>query len=104
MHPQFGADHHQGITHIVAGVSHVGQLYAFNPAQLFSDCEHVRQHLGGMKLISQPVPYRNAGILCQFLHNTLLKAPVLDSLVNAPQHPGRIRNAFFFANLGARRV
>ena len=72
--------------------------------EMLTDGQQVRQHLGGMEFIGQPVPYRHLGILCQLLHDILTEAPIFYSVVHPRQNPCSIRNAFLFADLGAGRI
>ena len=51
MHPQFGAQHHQGITRIISGISHVCETDPLQMPEMLSYGQRVRQHLGGMKFI-----------------------------------------------------
>ena len=104
MKPQLCTDNHQRIAHVIAGISHINQLYPFQTAQVFPDCQHICQHLCRMVLIGQTIPDRNSCMLCQLLHNLLTKAPVLNSVVNSSQHPRRIGNTLFLSNLRAGRL
>ena len=99
-----GAGHHEGIAHVVAGVPHVGEVYALEAAQLFLDGEQVRKHLGGVELIRKAVPYGDAGVLCKLLHQLLAVAPVLYAVVHPAQHPRRVGYALLFAHLGGAGV
>ena len=101
MHTHLGTGHHIGISHIIAGVSHIYQLYALYPPQMLPDGQQIRQHLCGMEFIGQAVPYRNPCILCQLFHNILPETAVFDSFVHSSQHPCCIGNAFLLPDLGA---
>ena len=99
-----GAGHHEGIAHVVAGVPHVGEVYALEAAQLFLDGEQVRKHLGGVELIRQAVPYRNSGVFGKLLHKLLAVTPVLYAVIHPAQHPRRVGYALLFAHLGGAGV
>jgi len=101
MHAKLCADNHQGISHIVTGISHIGQLHAFDPAKLLTNSQHICQHLGRMKFIGQTVPYRNPCISCQLLYDILSKATVLDTIIHSAKNPCRICYALLFSDLGA---
>ena len=94
-----GAGHHEGIAHVVAGVPHVGEVYALEAAQLFLDGEQVRKHLGGVELIRKAVPYRNSGVFGKLLDKLLAVTPVLYAVVHPAQHPRRVGYALLFAHL-----
>ena len=104
MHAGFGAGHHQGIRSIVAGVAEVAEFEAFDPAEMLTDGEQVRQHLGGMELIGQSVPYRDLRVSGQFFHDLLSVAPVFNTVEHAGQYPGRIGDTLLFADLGSLRI
>ena len=57
-----------------------------------------------MELIRQAVPHGYAGILGQFLHDLLVKAPVLNAVVHPAQDPGGVGNALLFAHLAAAGI
>ena len=104
MHAHFGTKYHQRISHIIAGISHIHQLHTFHSAQVLFNGQKVCQHLCRVVFIRQPIPYRNTCIFCQFLHDFLSKASVLNSIVNPAQNSGSIFNALLFSNLGTFRV
>ena len=101
MKAQLCAGDHQGIPHVVAGIAHIYQLHASQTPQLLPDGEHVRQHLGRMIFVRQSVPDRDTCMLCQFFHDLLSISPVLNAVINTPQHSGRVGNALLFPDLGA---
>ena len=72
--------------------------------KLFLHGQHVCNHLGGMELISKAIPYRDAGMFCQFLDDFLPKPPVFNAVKHPAQNPGGVCYALFLANLGARRI
>ena len=63
--------------------------------------QEVRQNLGGVELVGEAVEHRNPGVLRQLFHDGLAKAPVLDAVVHAAQHPGGVGNGLLHADLGA---
>ena len=85
--PHFRAGDHQGVAHIVPGVPHVGEAEPLQRPELLLDGQQIRQHLGGVELIGQPVPHRHPGVPRQLLHQLLVEPPVLDAVVHPPQHP-----------------
>ena len=104
MHSHFGACHHQGIPHIIAGISHICEPDILQIAEMLPYGQQICQHLGGMELICEPVPNRHPRVFCKLLHNILPVSPIFNSLKHACQNPGRIRDALLFSDLGARRV
>ena len=104
MHAHLRAGNHQGISHIIPGVPHISQFYPFQMPEMLPYRQKIRQHLGRVEFIGQSVPYRYASIFCQFLHNLLPVAPVLDPVIHPPEYPRRVRNALFFPDLGTRRI
>ena len=104
MHAHLGAAHHQGVAHVVPGVAHVHQLLALQTAAVLLNGQEVRQDLGGMEFVGQAVPYGHLGIFCQFLHNILSEAPVLDAVKHAAEDAGGVGDALLLADLGAGGV
>ena len=98
-HAHLRAAHHQGIAHVVPGVPQINQLPSPQRAEMLPDGQEIRQDLGGMKLIGQTVPDRDAGITGQILDDLLAVAPVFNAVKHPAQHPGRIRDGFLFADL-----
>ena len=66
--------------------------------------QQVCQHLGGMELIGESVPYGNLGILSEFLNDGLLEAAVLDPVKHSCQDARRVCNALFFTDLGSAGI
>mgnify|MGYP003299148054 CR=1 FL=1 len=104
VHAHLGAAHHEGIAHVIPGITHVHQLSAGEAAEMLPDGQEVGQDLGGVELVGQAVPDADAGILCQCLHDLLTKAAVLNAVIHPAQNPGSIGNALLLAQLGSRRV
>ena len=104
MHAQLCADNHQGISHIVAGISHICQLHALDPAKLFFNGQHICQHLGWMELIGETVPHRNARILSKLLHDLLTVAAIFDTFIHTAEHSRRIGDTLLLADLGSGRI
>ena len=104
MHPHLCTDHHQRIAGIVARVPQISQTDARKPAKMFADGEQVGKHLGRVKLIGQSVPHRHARVPCDLLHDILPESPIFDSLKHTSQHPRRVRDALFLANLRSYRI
>ncbi len=68
---------------------------------MLPDGEKIRQHLSGMGFIGEAVPYRDACVRGQFLHDFLTEAAVFDAIKQAAQHPGGVGNTLLFPDLGA---
>ena len=98
---QFAADDHQRISHVVACVAHVYQLDAFQMAEMLTDGQHVRRHLGRMILVSQTIPYRHACVLCQALDDLLAVTAVLDTVIHSSENSCGVGNALFLSDLRA---
>ena len=99
VHAQLGADDHQGVGNVVARVAEEGQLAAADIAELLADGQDVGQHLGGMEVVGQAVPYGNAGVAGQILNHGLLEAAVLDAVIHAAQNLGGVGQGFLLAHL-----
>jgi len=66
--------------------------------------ELVREHLGGVPVVGEAVPDRDAGQLGEHLDVLLLAAAELDAVVEAAQHPGGVRDRLLVAHLRPARV
>ena len=64
----------------------------------------VGQHLGGVPLVRQSIPHRDAGELSQSLDVLLLLAAELDAVIEAAQHPSGVRHGLLVAHLGTGGV
>ena len=95
---------HVGIAHVVAGVSHINQLHAFQLSKMLANRQKVRQHLGRMELVGQTVPYRNACIFCKLFYDFLSVTAVFNSFKHPSQNACGVADALFFADLGAGRI
>ena len=104
MHAQLCADHHQGISHIIAGIPHIGQLHALDAPQLFLNGQKICKHLGRMKFVCKTIPHRHACILCKFFHDFLSIAAVFDSFIHPAKHTCRVRNTLLIPNLRPLRI
>ena len=51
MHSHFRTGDHQGIAHIITGISHIHQLHSPQSSQMLFHCQKRSQHLGGMIFI-----------------------------------------------------
>ena len=101
VHPHFRAANHQGVAHVVTGITHIDKLDALQMAKVLLDCQEVRQNLGRVEFIGQAVKDRDTGVFCQILDDGLTEAPVLDAVIHPAQDPGRIGDGLFVAHLGA---
>ena len=99
VHSHFGTAHHQGIAHIIAGISQIYQFQSLQVAEMLLNGEEVRQNLGGVELIGETIPHGDSRILGQLLYNFLAIAPVLNAVKHPAQHSGRVRDALFLGNL-----
>ena len=57
--------------------------------RVLADGEHVGQHLGGVPLVGQTVPDRDARVRGQLLDQLLAVPPVLDPVEHPARAPGR---------------
>ena len=99
MHAQFCAGDHQGISHIVSGISHIYQLTSLQISKMLTDRKHICQHLCRMIFICQAIPYRNSGIFCKFLYNILSITAIFNTIIHSSQNSGCICNALFLSYL-----
>ena len=104
MHSQFGACDHQGITHIVAGISHVYQTTSLKISKMLTDGQHIGQHLCRMIFICQTIPYRNSCIFCKVFYDFLSKSSVFDSLIHSSENSCCVCNALLLTDLRTSRV
>jgi hypothetical protein len=85
------AGHQQRVRRVVAGVTDVAEGHLFEwLVGVVAHGEDVGQHLGGMPLIGQPVPYRDAGVPAQDLGGLLGEPAVLDAVEHPPEYPGGV--------------
>ena len=101
VHSHLGTADHQGVAHVVAGVTHVDQLAAGESSEMLADGQEIGKDLGGMELVGQAVPHGNTCVSGQLLNQLLPKAAVLDAVKHTAQHPRRIGNTLLFADLRA---
>ena len=71
---------------------------------MFTNGQHICQHLCRMVFIGQTVPYRNTCMRCQFFNDFLTKSSVLDSFIHSSKNSCCVCNAFFLADLGSCRI
>ena len=85
IHPHFRCAYHQGITHVIAGVTEISetQLRQGFTRGVFQHGHQIREDLGGVKFICQSIPDRNSGKLPQFLHNVLAVSAIFNAVVHA---------------------
>jgi hypothetical protein len=62
--------------------------------------EDVGQDLGGVELVGQAVPHRDAGVPGEGLDGLLPIAPVLDAVEGPPEHAGGVLHGLLVADLG----
>ena len=104
MHTQLRTDYHQGIPHVVAGISHISKLNAFDSSQLFLDRKNICQHLCGVELIGKSVPHRNPCIFCKLLHDFLAVTTILNTFIHTSEDSRRVCNTLFLSDLGTARI
>ena len=104
MKSELRACDHEGVAHVVAGVSHIGEFPSLQFSEMLPDGQHVGQHLRRMIFIGQTVPHRNACIGAERLYDLLAETAVFDSVIDASQHAGSIRDALFLADLGSAGI
>ena len=104
MHAQLCAGYHQGISHVISGITHIYELNAGNFSKMLFYCKKIRYHLCGMGFVRKPVPYRHARILCKILNYLLSVAAILDTVIHPSQNPGGIGDALLLSYLGAVRI
>ena len=101
MHAQLGADIHQAVGDIVAGVAAEHQLALIQRlGDMLFHGHDVGQGLGGMIHVGETVEHGHAGILGQVFHHLLVVTPVFDAVEQASQHLGAVHQGFLFAHLG----
>ena len=62
--------------------------------------QEVRQHLGRVSLLGQPVPDRYAGRAREFLDDLLAEAPIFDPVIHAAEHAGRVLDRLLVTEMG----
>ena len=101
VHAHLGTADHERIAHVVTGVAHIDKLNAFQITEVFLDGQEVGQDLGGMELIGEAIPDRNAGILREIFHDILTETAVFNAVIHAAQNTGGIGNTFLFTDLAS---
>ena len=100
IHTHFRRRDHQRIGHVVVRVAQKAQFhFGQRLLRMFAHRQHVGQRLRRVKFIGQAVPYRNARVFGQRVHDVLPVSAVFDSVVDAPQHAGRVFQRLFFTHL-----
>ena len=95
----------QRAARVEAGVADVGEGdLGGGPARVLQHGQGVAQHLGGVPLIGQAVPHGHAGQLGEGLHLGLGVAAVLDAVVPAAEHAGRVGGRLLVDELRPGRV
>ena len=101
MHAELGADVHQAVGHVVAGIAAEDELALAQ--RLFSvlhQREDVGQRLGGVVNVCQAVPNGNTRVGGKPLDDLLVVAAVLDAVVEAAEDLGGVDHRFLLAHLG----
>jgi hypothetical protein len=100
VHAHLGAAYHEGVAHVVAGVSGVNQLNLVERlVTALLDGHEIREDLGGVVLVGQAVPYRNARVAGEVLDEPLREASILDTMVHAAQNFRRILDRLLLPHL-----
>lgn len=86
IHAEQAPPHHERIAHVAAAVPDegIGDLLDWLLGVLHHR-QRLRQRLGRMELVGQPVPHRHAGEPAQGLNHLLREPPVLDPAVRAAE-------------------
>ena len=71
---------------------------------MFTNRQHIRQHLCRMIFICQSIPDRNPGIFCELLHDILTKTAVFNTFEHSSEHARSISDAFLLTDLRSRRI
>ena len=83
MHTHLRAADHEGVAHVEARVAHVDEVDVLQRAEVLPDGQEVREDLRRVKLVRQPVPDRDGGVLRQLLDDALAEAAVLNAVEHA---------------------
>ena len=71
---------------------------------MLSDRQQVREHLGRVVLVREPVVDRDAGVLRQRLHVALAEAAELDGVIHAAEHASGVLDRLLLADMAPRRA
>ena len=106
VHAHLGGTHHQGVAHVVAGVTQVGELDLIQTFALavLQHGHEVRQDLGRVEFVGQAVPDRHTGVGPQLFDDLLAVAAVFDAVIHAAQHPGGVLHGLLVTDLGTARA
>jgi hypothetical protein len=100
IHAHLHPAHQQRAAHVETRIAQVAKRQRMQRAvgELFHG-HQVGQHLGRVRLVGQAVPHRNLRMGGQLLHHALVKAPVLDAIEHASQHPRGVLERLLVAHL-----
>ena len=92
--------HEQRTSHVAPRIAHVGVgERVIGPVARLMHGEEVGQHLGGMPLVCETVVDGYASVRGQVLHVAVGRAPKLDRVVHATEHPGRVGDRLLVSEL-----
>ena len=105
VHAHLSASVHPCVAHVVSDISAEYNLYSVQRfCNMLFDSEQVSQDLSRVIHVSKTVPYRYAGIFCKTFYDFLIKASVLDTVIESAQYFCRIFHSFLFAHLRAAGI
>src|SRR5690606_8270000 len=102
IHTHLGGTDHQGVAHVVAGITQVGELDLIQTFALavLQHGHEVSQDLGRVEFVGQAVPDRHTGMGAQLFHDLLTVATVFDAVIHAPQYTGGVLHGLLVTDLG----
>ena len=102
VHAELGAHDHQGASNVVLAVAHEDESAALDVVvEVLLNGEDVGEHLGGMPLSGQAIPYRHASVGGQIFNVSLGKAAELDAVIHAAENASGVLNGLLLAHLRA---
>ena len=104
MHTQFCTGYHERVAHIITSIAHVNKFHTLQIAQMFTNGQHISDHLCRMEFIGQTIPYRNTCMFCQFFYDFLTVTTVFNTIIHSSQYAGSICDTFLFTNLGTTGI
>ena len=101
MHAELGADVHQAVGHVVAGIAAENELALVEGLLgVLHQGEDVGERLGGMIDVGQTVPHGNTGVGGETLDDLLVVAAVLDAVEEAAEDLRGVDHGLLLAHLG----
>ena len=101
VHAELGADVHQAVGHVVAGIAAENELALVEGLLgVLHQGEDVGERLGGMIDVGQTVPHGNTGVGGETLDDLLVVAAVLDAVEEAAEDLRGVDHGLLLAHLG----